>query len=185
MINEFAGRSINTVVLPGNNETTVPTLAGEQWLANNSLPRRSWASFNGIKLFDIFMIVVLAVFFDVLGCYLIERNREWYFFQIRRLQLRIFSNRFKGKKKGKDDQTGEKDDDVAEEAPESTEAPSWPNTLVVKNISYFVPLRGPSKSDKDELQLLKNVTAIFKRGRMTALMVRMDGNVSLLKLFWI
>lgn len=144
MINEFAGRSINTVVLPGNNGTA-PTLAGEQWLENNALPRRSWASFDGIKIFDIFMIVILAFFFDALGCYLIERNREWYFFQIRRLQLRILSNRFKGKKRDQDGETGVKDENVEEEAPESSEALLWPNTLVVKNISYFVPLQGPSK----------------------------------------
>ena len=181
MINEFAGRTIQTVVLSNENgEMSAPTMAGETWLNNNDLPRRSWTSYNGVKLFDIFMIVMLAVFFDVVSAFFLEKNREWYFFQIRRLQLQIFSNRFVGK--SKDDQVGkieDKDQDAVEEAADSaTQTSSWPNSLVVKNIAYYVPLTGPSKGDKNELQLLNGVTATFKRGRMTALMVSTDGSSS-------
>jgi ABC-type uncharacterized transport system fused permease/ATPase subunit len=173
MINEFAGRSINTVVLSGDNGLTAPVMAGETWLGNNDLPRKSWASYDGIKIFDIFMVVVLAVIFDAMGSFFVEKNREWYFFQVRRIQLRIFSEYFSGKKviTPAAKAEGQKGIEGMEEAAEaSAETSSWPTTLMAKNISYYVPVRGSSKGEKKELQLLNNVSAVFKRGRMTALM---------------
>ena len=194
MLNEFVGLDLSIVTLTtGNGTTARGDMNGEQRLGCMSLPRKEWATYQGMKDFNIFMLFFLAVFFDLLGCYFTESRRDVYFNQIRRPQRTTRSTSFYKIK------------DTARKSSEARSASShsdWPTSLSVDTISYFVslkvkkrPLRfsmhsflGPylvrcfsKKPGKAEtlhgvtesgrkLCLLNNVSARFTRGRMTALM---------------
>jgi hypothetical protein len=143
MINEFVGRELSLLVISDGNSTStkIGTLEGAQWLGLMSLPRSNWTSFQGLKGFNVVMILVLAVLFDLAGCYYVERNREWYFQQIRRPQRKTVSMGFQEK--------DEKRENGAvggiEAASDPDDKNAWPTTLIAKDTCYYVPLqRAPS-----------------------------------------
>ena len=176
-INEYVGRELTGLTLStGGTETSVGTVSGETWLETLQLPRIAWASLEGIKIFDIIMLLLLAIFIDIVGLTLMERARRNFFSQLRRPQRFSKSLSF-----------------VADKGKEGIPDPlQWPTSLSITNLSYFVPLKtekapkrcsvsaifGPlllgthkGKLDVDEsqetseLQLLNGVTATFGAGR--------------------
>lgn len=140
------------------------------------------------------MLFVIALVFDLLGCFFVERNRDVYYNQTRRPQSEASSFGFKYPFKDAADESGKS-------GLVNNNGASWPNTLVVKDLCYFVPIKkkhtprrckmqsilGPclvrcfrkkkgsaetslNVEGTNELQLLSGVDAVFRRGRMTALM---------------
>jgi ABC-type multidrug transport system ATPase subunit len=77
MINEFYGRTLDPLTLGDGDGTRLLSIQGSAWLNNFSLPRVQWASYEGIKIFDIFMILLFALIYDLIGMYYIEHTREW------------------------------------------------------------------------------------------------------------
>jgi hypothetical protein len=192
MVNEFEGRNISAVVLPNSDGSVdVGNIQGADWISNFGLPRQAHSSPQGVKIFDLFMLFVMSVVFDVLGCYFVENTRDWYFNKTRRPQREVHSVEFEAQKSG----TSEAETTVV-----STDL-HWPTHLAVKGLSYYVPLKGKhvprrfsvysilgpclvrlarkekgkrdstrADDDKRELQLLQIVDARFEAGKMTALM---------------
>jgi len=135
MINEFSGRNISAFSVV----TTQPSyeflsISGEDWLQASGLPRRQWASYVGMKLFDLAMLFFISIVLDSLGCFFIERTREWYFNQSRRPQRTTVSSTF--------DADASSGHGAAHADPDKQQS-EWPSSLSVHNISYYVPL--PSK----------------------------------------
>ena len=181
-INEYVGRELTGLTLSrGGVETHVGVIPGESWLDTLQLPRVAWTGYQGIKIFDILMLFILAVAIDIVGLALMERSRRNFFSQLRRPQRCSKSLAF-ASDKGK---AGIPD------------PLKWPTSLSITNLCYFVPLKGeaaPKRCSVDavfgpllvgnkkgkpevtktkeinELQLLNNVTATFGAGRATALM---------------
>jgi hypothetical protein len=89
MINEFYDRTLDPITLGGDGSTRLEPIPGKAWLDNFALPRAQWASYNGIKIFDIFMLFLFALIYDLIGMYYIEHTREWYYNQIRRPQVSV------------------------------------------------------------------------------------------------
>lgn len=200
MLNEFGGRSIDVAVVPALNGTvSVGQLSGEGWLQNFSLPRNDWGSQRSIRLFDFFFLFVLAMIYDLLGCWYVEQTRDWFFNQTRRPQKTAKSVNFKLQDKVKMGRFSGQGGEIVE----GPTPKHWPRSLVIENLSYYVPLKkketpkrlsleslfgpclvklaGKKKGDisqslykgdsTKELQLLQNVKGRFVAGRMTALMV--------------
>jgi hypothetical protein len=190
MINEFEGRNISAVVLPNaDGSVDAGNIQGVDWINNFGLPRQAHASPQGIKIFDLLMLFVMSVVFDVLGCYFVENTRDWYFNKTRRPQREVRSVEFQAQKSG-----------ASEAETVVSKDPQWPNHLSVKGLCYYVPLKGkhvPRRfsvysilgpclirlarkekgkrdstrfDDKRELQLLQGIDARFEAGKMTALM---------------
>lgn len=93
MINEFYDRALDPITLGGDGgdgSTRLQPIPGTFWLDNFALPRTKWASYNGIKIFDIFMLFLFAIIYDLIGMYYIEHTREWYYNQIRRPQVSVY-----------------------------------------------------------------------------------------------
>ena len=165
-INEYVGRELGLVtVARGGMDTSVGAVPGEQWLDTLQIPRVDWASLQTIKVFNIFLLVFFAIAIDLLGLVLLERGRRDFFGRLRRPARSSGSLAFPSGKGGNETAVVE-----------TSERPTWPTHLTVSAISYFVPLNrkaAPAQETKEpnELQLLTDVTATFKAGRATALMV--------------
>ena len=84
MINEFFGRTIDTVPVSGTGGPTVPGMPGQAWLDTYALPRAGFAEAETMQIFDIFMLFGLALTFDLMGWYMVEHCRDWYFMKVRR-----------------------------------------------------------------------------------------------------
>jgi ABC-2 type transporter len=157
MINEFVGRNLSMAVISNENSTTteIGTLEGTQWLSIMSLPRSNWTSYQGLKGFDVFMILVLAVVLDLAGCYYVERNREWYFQQIRRPQRKAVSVGFQDKeKKSKNNAVYVVDASKPEAASELDNKNAWPTTLIAKDTCYYVPFKRAPNPKRLNMQSL-------------------------------
>lgn len=198
MINEFHGRDVYGVTVTNENgERQLGESAGDQWIKNFGLPRAAFASPNGLKIFDLFMLFFFAFIYDLIGAYYIEQSRAWYHSQIRRPQSKVISKAMAGPSNHKArSTTSSKMEEGSAAMGEGSGAPdeAWPQTLSVKKLFYSVVLKsdrrfnvhsllGPclvklsgSKVQKKEaspattLTLLQGVDAHFQRGRMTALM---------------
>ena len=75
MLNEFHGNVFESVILgsSGNEAAPVP-IGGNEWLQGYDLPRASFSdSVTSIKVFDIFMVFLFALLYDLLGQNTIER----------------------------------------------------------------------------------------------------------------
>lgn len=183
-INEYVGRNLTgiPVSIGGGLDTQESVVPGESWLNTLQIPRVLWAdNLTIIKIFDLFMLIVLAVVFDLLGMTLMERSRRNFFSQLRRNQRTTKSLSF-----ALDAETGDAPD-----------PPVWPTSLTVSDLCYLVPLKPEASPERcsaasifgplllgkkkgkyevaktkevSELQLLDNVSATFKAGKATALM---------------
>uniref|UniRef100_A0A7S2UBS7 ABC transporter domain-containing protein n=1 Tax=Attheya septentrionalis TaxID=420275 RepID=A0A7S2UBS7_9STRA len=90
MINEFYGRELSGVIIgTEDGDVSLASISGSAWLSNFDLPRQSFASANAIKIFDLGMLFVFAMVYDLLGLYFIERTRQWYHNQTRRPQATV------------------------------------------------------------------------------------------------
>ena len=195
MLNEFSGRSLDGITVAGEDgNTSFFEISGESWLNNFTLPRAAWGTPTEIKIFDLCMLFVFALVYDLLGCYYIEHTREWYHNQIRRPQATVMKSFDMTTKIDKDDGDEEKeaDDDAGIE---EGKGEKWPQTLSVTNLTYSVHVKANQKcnakallnpclaklcgasvpaaeenSGKHMLTLLNGVDALFRRGRMCALM---------------
>jgi hypothetical protein len=191
MINEFEGRNISAVVLPNmDGSVDAGNIQGADWINNFGLPRQAHASPQGIQIFDLLMLFVMSVVFDVLGCYYVENTRDLYFNKTLRPQREVHSVEFQAQKSG----ASEAETMVSQDL-------QWPKHLAVKGLCYYVPLKGKhvprrfsvysilgpclirlarkekgkrnstrGDDDKRELQLLQGVDARFEAGKMAALM---------------
>jgi len=182
-INEYVGRELSamTISRDGELDTQVGSVSGEQWLDTLQLPRIAWTSYEGIMIFNIILLIVMAIVIDIIGLTLTERSRRNFFSQLRRPQKLSKSLTFVP-------DTGEGG---------APDPPKWPSTLTISNLCYVVPLKGESAptrcspaaifgpllvgalkgkpevaktKEMSELQLLQNVSATFREGRATALM---------------
>ncbi|EED88176.1 ABC transporter protein, partial [Thalassiosira pseudonana CCMP1335] len=85
MINQFDGTTFFGLVIVNENGTsTTGSVDGTNYLNSQSLPRSQWTSNNGIMIFDVIMLFIIAIVLDVIGMHFQERTRQWYFNQIRR-----------------------------------------------------------------------------------------------------
>jgi ABC-type multidrug transport system fused ATPase/permease subunit len=193
MLNEFAGRDGPTTEGGGLSLT----LTGDEWLSTAGMPRASWGSPTAIKIFDLFMLFVLSMIYDLIGLYYVEQTRNWFYHQIRRPQSRVKSFAMAKESKAKNSSDGGGVDDSGVPgvgAGDSTAADdAWPRSLSVRSLRYSVPLKtkrsctrqgvlgpwlvklsGNKKADEtvqpESLTLLNGIDARFQRGRMTALM---------------
>eukprot|EP00978_Attheya_sp_CCMP212_P043255 scaffold279116_cov54-Attheya_sp.AAC.1 len=187
MINEFYGRELSGVIIgTEEGDVSLASISGSAWLSNFDLPRQSFASANSIKIFDLGMLFVFALVYDLLGLYFIERTREWYHNQTRRPQATVKysfdltpgldspaaaalrdSKSHNSKTKPVDDGEKLEQGQIGSTSTlhNSTEA-DWPQTLSACG-------RKMAEVDKDEsesLTLLQGVDALFRRSRMCALM---------------
>jgi hypothetical protein len=177
----------------GSDGVAVGSLAGDDWLSIFSLPRIEWGSDADIKAFNLCMLFILAIVFDLLGLYYSEVTRSWYHNQTRRPQSRVKSLAMTA-----NDNLGSLSSRSGASKPpiptDTLEPDRWPTVLAVKDLCYHVPckqktsrltcksLLGPflvrlsgastekDTSDKRELTLLNSVDARFARSRMCALM---------------
>jgi hypothetical protein len=170
----------------------VDALGGNAWLSNYNLPRIEFADPESVKIFDIFMLFVFAGFYDLLGLYYIETNRQWFHNQIRRTQSRVAKSF--GMTAG---QTAKEIESEEHEVLFNQEEKQrdWPQCLSVRELSYAVPFKKSSTSRNlistvmvrlagknkglaesigstnvegaDSLMLLHSVNARFRAGRMT------------------
>jgi ABC-type multidrug transport system permease subunit len=200
MINEFTGRQINGVVIPGEDgDVELGKLTGETWIGTFGLPRAEWGSPTSIKTFDIFFLFMASIFVDMLGFYFVEKTKDWFYIQSRRPQRTAKSLDFEQFKSNEIEDSAT----TFKSSATSDARSSWPNSLVAKGLSYYVPIKSKSapkqrfsiysllgpclvkiagKSQKDnessssvfedqnELQLLQSVDVRFRRGRIAALM---------------
>mmetsp|Transcript_2365 Transcript_2365/g.3498 ORF Transcript_2365/g.3498 Transcript_2365/m.3498 type:complete len:1027 (-) Transcript_2365:2652-5732(-) len=193
MLNEFDGRSLAGVVLANDSgQTSIGRITGNQWLDGLGIPRAAWGTPTQIKIFDLFMLFVWAIIYDSVGMYFVEFTRKWNSNKIRRSQSRV-----REKDSEQQERPNLNYDIGTGTSIESTDT-EWPQTLSATNLCYTVPIKGPkgcsidsvlgpclakcygkntaaddesTQDDKPKhLQLLNNVTAQFRRGRMTALM---------------
>lgn len=183
-INEYVGRELDGITLSVGDDlnTAVGTVPGEDWLVTLQLPRAPWSDdLQTIKIFNVFMLFVLAAVFDILGLLLMEKNRKAFFAQLRRTQKTSGSLSFE-KESGRGD---------------APNPPEWPSSLTITDLCYTVPLKVeanperftvdsvvgpwllgkkkghlevPKTKTQSELQLLDNISATFRAGRATALM---------------
>ncbi|KAL9190425.1 hypothetical protein ACHAXT_007636 [Thalassiosira profunda] len=195
MLNEFADLPFESNLIGGSANGVAPVeLGGNEWLNGYNLPRSDFAGTTGLKVFDIFMVFLFALFYDALGFIFIERTRAWYHHQIRRPQSTVKKSFGLGASQG---------EEGIQEGGSSDES-QWPSSLIARNISYVVPLKKKTaginirklirkitvklagkdvtlsmRSDasiEDDapaastIQLLDHVDVHFRRGRMTCLM---------------
>ncbi|KAL7543865.1 hypothetical protein ACHAXR_013237 [Thalassiosira sp. AJA248-18] len=191
MLNEFVDLKFESDLMGSSGNQAAPIeIGGNNWLKGYELPRSSFADPTSIKVFDIFMVFLFALVYDILGFIFIERTRSWYHHQIRRPQATVKKSFGMGS-------SGTVGDSNVQETDETT---SWPSSLIGKNISYSVPLKKKSTGinirkmirkvtvklagkkvtssvNEDEEQaghnsivLLDHVDVHFRRGRMTCLM---------------
>jgi hypothetical protein len=132
-------------------------------------------------MFDLIMLLILAVVIDIVGLALMERGRRNFFSQLRRPQRFSKSLSFIA-----DKSKGGMPDPV-----------TWPSSVTISDLCYFVPIKRESApircspgaifgplllggkkgkaeiartKEMSELQLLTSVSATFREGRATALM---------------
>lgn len=148
MINEFNNRTIAgiTVGSGDGDGTSVGGISGLAWIGNFGLPRASWGPLDSIRLFDIFMLFILSLVFDFLGCYYVDRSREWYFYQIRRPQQKAKSLDFDKAKNVASNEDANGGDPEAGTLMGSSSKQGWPHSLTIQGLSYFVPLSKKSSS---------------------------------------
>lgn len=183
VINEYEGRTLSIATIStGDLDVSLGTLSGEEWMSIMGLPRVAWTkSYTSIKVFDLFMLLILSMAIDILGFVLTERNRKISSSQLRRPMRESKSLSF-APDKGEEKSLNQSD---------------WPTSLTISDISYHVPLKresapkrcsidsivgpfllgekkGKSESVKTientELQLLDQISATFKAGRAIAMM---------------
>lgn len=77
MINEFYGCILDLLTLGDGDRMHLLSIQGSAWLNNFILPCVQWASYKGIEIFDIFMILLFALIYDLIGMYYIEHTCEW------------------------------------------------------------------------------------------------------------
>jgi ABC-type multidrug transport system fused ATPase/permease subunit len=192
MINEFQGRSMYAIVVIDEKGTAnVGSVSGDDWLAMSQVPRVPWADPSSVKGFDLFMLFVWAIVYDLAAMYLLERSRDWYFNQIRQ-PYAVVRRREIIKPKTEE---GVVAMDVDEDVHDEVDPDAWPKSLAVSDLTYTVPLKGgggakfsvdallgpclaklagkevaTAEKSKKEITLLNGVTARFRRGKMAALM---------------
>jgi hypothetical protein len=194
LLNEFAGRNFSPVgLVDSNGDVRAGAVGGDSWLSMFDIPRAQWGTNDQIMAFNMGMLFIMAVIYDVIGLYFVEHTREWYHNQTRRPQSRVKSF---GMGPFKEEQQSENliEEDQLKVAPDPASKNEWPNSLAVRNLCYHVPFKtekrftfnsilGPclvrlsgNKTEKEELPkcqeltLLHNVEARFGRGQMCALM---------------
>ena len=195
MINEFYGSQFDPVVAVNQDGPTPLAVGGDAWLDNYDLPRIEFANPHTIRVFNIFMVFIFAVIYDLLGFYYIEKTRGWYHNQTRRPQSRVK----RSFAMGASDEAERGVTKPSPKAPSAQEANStgiWPQCLAVRDLCYEVPIKKTKpkfslwsllrqanvrlagkqygKHTVDEtlqkgnnLMLLHSVNARFSRGRMT------------------
>lgn len=191
MINQFGGgQSVSGVAFSDENSVTSDGgFDGRGWLSVYELPRAKWGTLNEIKIFDLFMLLVFALVYDFIGFYYVEHTKGW---SSRRVQASVRTD-FLQLKQSRNVESS-KESAGQKQSKEEEEDSMYPATLSVRNLKYVVPL-GSSKrctiqsllgpcliklsgksvekqqtNEQNELTLLNNVDACFRRGRMTALM---------------
>lgn len=134
MVNQFDGTNLTGFTVT-TNEGTVDLLSfsGNGWLNATGLPREQWATNTGMKLFDLAMLFILSIILDLLGCYWVEHTREWYFNLSRRPQRTAASTSF--------DVSGSAAKEKDDPSDGTEKMADWPNSLSVRNVCYFVPLK--------------------------------------------
>jgi len=181
------------VVVDERGTANVGSVSGDDWLAMSQVPRVAWADKSGVKGFDLFMLFVWAIIYDLAAMYLLERSRDWYFNQIRQ-PYAVVRRREIGPANKKGPGGEGVVVDVDEDAQEEVDPDAWPKSLAVRDLRYTVPLKGggakfsvdallgpclaklagkevtQANKSKKEIVLLNGVTARFRRGKMAALM---------------
>ena len=130
MLNEFSDQVYPLGGLStGDDSTQALTFTGEQWLSGfANLPRMDRWDELGIRMFDLFMLFFFSTIFDIIGCHYTEKWRSIYFNTSRVRQ--------ESTKKVKRETTANNDEPMEETASD------WPNALTIRNINYFVRLKG-------------------------------------------
>jgi ABC-type multidrug transport system permease subunit len=192
MLNEFSGRELMIFAVSADDgDSGTGVMTGDAWLQAFSLPRVDWGSTDSIQALNLIMLFIFAVILDLLGMYYSERTRSWYHDPTRRLQSRVKSLELKAPE---NTMLSSKRSTTEDKTPPSSQTTDWPNSLVVRNLFYHVPLGSKKKKfsfqsilapclvrlsgkkvpryeeGEDELTLLNGVEARFARGRMCALM---------------
>jgi ABC-type lipoprotein export system ATPase subunit len=160
MINQFLNMTFDDSVLSiTTSSVETVTIGGSQWLSLYDLPRIEFAPDSSIKVFNIFILFLFAIVYDLLGQRLIEKNRAWFFNQTR-LPTATVKDSFSmtvhqvvplagattaithddGTKVSCDDENGEH--------------VNWPQNLCVKDLCYDVPM-------KRKVNVLKKVRKAF------------------------
>lgn len=153
MLNEFFDLKFEPLMGASGNIVIPIELGGHQWLKAYNLPRSNFASITSIKVFDIGMVFLFAVLYDILGFHFIEKTRSWYHHQIRRPQSNVKLSFGMGR------------GSTETKAEVANNDSSWPSSLIARNISYEVPSK-----ESNTIKLLDNVNVHFRCGRMTCLM---------------
>lgn len=200
MINQFDGTTFFGLVIVNENGTsTTGSVDGTNYLNSQSLPRSQWTSNNGIMIFDVIMLFIIAIVLDVIGMHFQERTRQWYFNQIRRPRATVARTTVSEScVSNADASVDNRDPEVQADGGYVVES------LAVKNLSYSVnigkkksiwkpkratlqsmvgpmlaKIAGKSSESKEaineeenkvELTLLNGITARFGKKRMVALM---------------
>ena len=146
MINQFQNLPFDDSLLAlGNGTVETVKTGGNIWLSAYDLPRIDFATEGCIKIFNICMLFVFAIFYDFIGQMLTERNRSWFFNQTR-MPVSVVKQPFSMtipkavQLVAGSDVSRSKEDDEHEK--NETIKADWPQSLVVKNLCYDVPLKG-------------------------------------------
>ena len=143
MINEFYGRNISAVALASDDGTVeLGRLPGSGWVGNFGLPRADWGPTDSIKVFDVMMLFVGALIVDIMGCYFVEHTRDWFFNQTVRPQRKAKSQDFDRPDAAQLADSGATGDPAGES---SEISPDWPQSLNIKELSYYVELKAKSR----------------------------------------
>jgi hypothetical protein len=149
MINQFFNLTFDDSILAiaSSSVETVNT-GGNQWLALYDLPRIGFAPDSSIKVFNIFILFLFAIFYDLLGQRLIERNRTWFFNQTR-LPMSTVKESFSMtapqvvQMAGANTAIAHDDDTKISCGDEKGEHENWPHSLCVKDLCYDVRTKRP------------------------------------------
>ena len=191
MINEFFQRNMEPLLVTGMGTTEEVGFNGNTWMANYDLPRIEFANPDAIRIFNLFMVFMFALVYDILGFHFIEKTRGWYHYQTRRPQSRVIKSFTMAAPL-----TTTADEEKAASSYQTGSAldRNWPHSLSVQDLVYEVPRKNASNFNLrslvrrgivrlagkkahppfahaslrsgNNLRLLNGVNARFCRGRM-------------------
>jgi hypothetical protein len=175
----------------------VNAIGGNAWLSNYNLPRIEFADPESVKIFDIVMLFTFALFYDLLGLYYIETNRQWFHNQIRRAQSRVTKSF--GMTAGENQirraqsratesfgmtagQTAKVNDGEEQEILKQEERQrGWPQCLSVRELSYEVPFK--SSTSRNIISTAMVLLAGKNKGREESIeSIKVEGTDSLMLL---
>lgn len=198
MINQFDGYSFEDgLVGIADNMAKQERTGGDVWLSMYGLPRIGFGSLQSVKIFNIFILFLFAIFYDYLGQMLLEKNRAWFFNQTR-APVSTVQQSFSMSAPNIVQMVSSKNGRINKNGTEKSFCDDWPHSLSASNLCYDVPLKrgfnickrvqktlvrfagkmpgGKPKrldwehDDHKMLRLLNSVNVRFCRGRMCALM---------------